>query len=51
MKKLGKKNREVIETVEAYATCVGIWTCDCESSKQSYAKTNDKVYIAALLIG
>lgn len=51
MKKLGKKNYEVIETVEAYYDpCTGQWTCYCNPDPNrgmAYDIVNDDTYSRA----
>ncbi|MBU3107439.1 CLI_3235 family bacteriocin precursor [Clostridium gasigenes] len=48
MKKLGKKNHEVIETIEAYANCSGLGRCNCVKGDGTglYDNLNDSVYNA-----
>lgn len=48
MRKLGKKNHETIETVEAYINCSGVAVCNCNkyTDWNLYAGTNDDVYNA-----
>lgn len=47
MKKLGKKNYEIIETVEAYAEqCYGVENCYNKCSGSARKSLNDKLFNA-----
>ncbi len=44
MKKLGKKNYEVKETIEAYANnCSGVASCNCDDW-YNYVRNNDRIF-------
>ena len=49
MKKLGKKNYEIIETVEAYAEqCYGVENCYNKCSGSARKSLNDKLFFLRL---